>query len=116
VDATCSHCVLPPMRNPAYLSASLTAGALQRLLSRMAGQCSQPSTDGSLVDVDVEGVLECRDGPVELAFEEWRNTLQPDHDIAAPHDVGAPSRDSPRLKENRLPLPSTKSRIAKPLL
>jgi hypothetical protein len=47
--------------------------------------------------------LECRDDPVELAVEEWRNTPQPDHDLAAPHDVGAPSPDSPRLKEKRLP-------------
>ena len=65
------------------------------------GNAANQQTDGSMLRV----VLECRDDPVELAFEKWRNTPQPDHDLAAPHDVGAPSPDSPRPRKigSRLP-------------
>jgi hypothetical protein len=60
--------------------------------------------------------LECRDDPVELAFEEWRNTPQPDHDLAAPHDVGAPSPDSPRPRKIGSRLPFRKLCAGRPLM
>src|ERR1700680_3530901 len=78
----------------------------------MARQCSQPADRR----VEVEGVLECRDDPVELAFEEWRNTPQPNHDLAAPHDVGAPSPDSPRPRKIGSRLPFRKLCAGRPLM